>query len=160
MQATTSAEVGQTAPDFKLKGPGGQFISLSEYRGKKNVVLVFFPLAFSPVCTHQLPELEKEMPRLRALEAEALGISVDSHYANEAYAKKLQLSFPLLGDFRREVSAAYGVLNPETLFSNRTLFVIDKQGTIVHRQQTPTNSDLPDNERMFAALESLRPKQV
>jgi peroxiredoxin len=156
MQATTSAEVGQTAPEFKLKGPGGQWVSLSEFRGKKNVVLVFYPLAFSPVCTHQLPELEKEMPRLRALDAEVLGISVDSHYANEAYAQKLRLSFPLLGDFRREASTAYGVLNPDTLYSNRTLFVVDKQGTIVHRQQTPTNADLPDNERMIAALESLR----
>jgi peroxiredoxin (alkyl hydroperoxide reductase subunit C) len=156
MQATTSADVGQTAPEFKLKGPGGQWVSLSEYRGKKNVVLAFYPLAFSPVCTHQLPALEKEMPRLRELEAEVLGISVDSHYANEAYAQKLKLSFPLLGDFRKEVSTAYGVLNPDTLYSNRTLFVVDKQGTIVHRQQTPTNSDLPDNERMIAALESLR----
>jgi peroxiredoxin (alkyl hydroperoxide reductase subunit C) len=156
MQATTSAEVGQSAPEFKLKGPGGQWVSLSEFRGKKNVILVFYPLAFSPVCTHQLPELEKEMPRLRALDAEVLGISVDSHYANEAYAQKLRLSFPLLGDFRREVSTAYGVLNPDTLYSNRTLFVVDKQGTIVHRQQTPTNADLPDNERMIAALESLR----
>ena len=156
MQATTSAEVGQIAPEFKLKGPGGQWVSLSEFRGKKNVVLVFYPLAFSPVCTHQLPALEQEMPRLRALDAEVLGISVDSHYANEAYAQKLRLSFPLLGDFRREVSTAYGVLNPDTLYSNRTLFVVDKQGTIVHRQQTPTNADLPDNERMIAALESLR----
>src|SRR5512144_1279791 len=133
MQATTAPEVGQTAPDFKLKGPGGQFISLSEFRGKKNVVLVFYPLAFSPVCSHQLPALEKEMPRLRALDAEVLGISVDSHYANEAFAKQLRLSFPLLSDFRRQVSAAYGLLNQDAYFSNRALILVDKQGTIVHR---------------------------
>ena len=151
-----SLAVGQHAPDFTLPALRGGEVTLSSFRGQKNVVLVFYPLAFSPVCTHQLPELEKEMPRLRALDAEVLGISVDSHYANEAYAQKLRLSFSLLGDFRREVSTAYGVLNPETLYSNRTLFVVDKQGTIVHRQQTPTNADLPDNERMIAALESLR----
>jgi peroxiredoxin len=156
MQATTAPEVGQTAPDFKLKGPGGQFISLSEFRGKKNVVLVFYPLAFSPVCSHQLPALEKEMPRLRALDAEVLGISVDSHYANEAFAKQLRLSFPLLSDFRRQVSAAYGLLNQDAYFSNRALILVDKQGTIVHRDQTPTLADLPDHERLVKALESLR----
>lgn len=156
MQATTAPEVGQTAPDFKLKGPGGQFVSLSEFRGKKNVVLVFYPLAFSPVCSHQLPALELEMPRLRALDAEVLGISVDSYYANEAFAKQLRLSFPLLSDFRREVSTTYGLLNPDTFYSNRALIVVDKQGTIVHREQTPTPADVPDNERLVAALQGLR----
>ena len=156
MQATTAPEVGQTAPDFKLKGPGGQFVSLSEYRGKKNVVLVFYPLAFSPVCSHQLPDLEREMPRLRALDAEVLGISVDSYYANEAFAQQLRLSFPLLSDFHRQVSIAYGLLNPDAFYSNRALIVVDKQGTIVHRDQTPTLADVPDNERLVKALESLR----
>lgn len=156
MQATTAPEVGQTAPDFELKGPGGQFVSLSEFRGKKNVVLVFYPLAFSPVCSHQLPDLEKEMARLRELDAEVLGISVDSHYANEAFAKQLRLSFPLLSDFRRQTSIAYGLLNPDTFYSNRALILVDKQGTIVHRDQTPTPADLPDNERLVKALESLR----
>jgi mycoredoxin-dependent peroxiredoxin len=156
MQATTTPEVGQTAPEFKLKGPGGSFVSLSEFRGKKNVVLAFFPLAFSPVCSHQLPALEQETPRLRALDAEVLGISVDSHYANEAFAKQLGLSFLLLSDFRRQVSTAYGLLNPDTFYSNRALIVVDRQGIIVHRDQTPTPSDLPDNGRLIAALESLR----
>jgi peroxiredoxin (alkyl hydroperoxide reductase subunit C) len=156
MQATTAPEVGQTAPDFKIKGPGGQFVTLGEYRDKKNVVLVFYPLAFSPVCSHQLPSIEREMERLRTLDAEVLGISVDSHYANEAFAKQLRLSFPLLGDFRREVSTAYGLLNPDTLFSNRALIVVDKRGMIAYRDQTPTPSDVPDNQRLLAALESLR----
>jgi mycoredoxin-dependent peroxiredoxin len=156
MQATTAPEVGQTAPNFKLKGPGGQYISLAEFRGKKNVVLAFYPLAFSPVCSHQLPAIEKEMPRLRALDAEVLGISVDSHYANEAFAKQLRLSFPLLSDFRRQVSTAYGLLNQEAHFSNRALIVVDKQGTIVHRDQAPIPADLPDLDRLVKALESLR----
>ena len=63
MQATASLEIGQMAPDFKLKGPAGQPVTLSEYRGQKNVVLVFFPLAFSGVCSHQLPAIEMEMPK-------------------------------------------------------------------------------------------------
>ena len=61
MTATATLEVGQTAPDFRLRGPGGQYVSLSEYRGKKHVVVVFFPLAFSPVCSHQLPDIQKEI---------------------------------------------------------------------------------------------------
>src|SRR5216117_929011 len=80
MPATATLEIGQTAPDFKLKGPGGQFVSLSEYLGNKNVVLVFYPLAFSAVCSHQLPALEQQMSRFRNLDAEVLGISVDSHF--------------------------------------------------------------------------------
>ena len=155
MQAT-APDVGQSAPEFRLKGPGGQFVTLSEFRGKKNVVLAFYPLAFSPVCSHQLPDLEQLLPRLRALDAEVLGISVDSHYANEAFAKSLRLSFPLLSDFHRQATVQYGLLNPETFFSNRALIVVDKSGTIVHRDETPKPSDLPDNERLVAALESLR----
>src|SRR5688572_18487274 len=91
MQATAILEIGRTAPDFKLKGPGGQFITLSEYRGSRNVVLAFFPLAFSPICSHQLPTIQKDIGRFAALDAEVLGISVDSHYANEAFAKQLML---------------------------------------------------------------------
>src|SRR3989442_3460368 len=104
MQATVSPEIGQVAPDFRLKGPGGQFVTLSEYRGTKNVLLVFYPLAFSPVCSHQLPMIQEELHRLRALGAEVLGISVDSHYANEAFARHLVLTFPLLSDFHRRTS--------------------------------------------------------
>src|SRR5437867_4101472 len=106
MQATTILDVGQAAPELRLKGPGGQFISLSEYRGSKNVVLVFYPLAFSPVCSHQLPEIQKVLPEFEQLNAVVLGISVDSHYANEAYGRHLGLSFPLLSDFKREASTA------------------------------------------------------
>jgi peroxiredoxin len=156
MQALASIEVGQMAPDFKLKGPGGQFVTLSEYRGKKNVVLVFYPLAFSPVCSHQLPTIQKELDRFRALNAEVLGISVDSHYANEAFARHLVLTFPLLGDFFREASAAYGVLMSERGYSGRALFVIDKQGKVAYKDVAPTTREIPSNERLLEALEPLR----
>ena len=156
MQATASPEVGQIAPDFKLKGPGGQFVSLSEFGGRRNVVLVFYALAFSPVCSHQLPMIQRELSRFQALDAEVLGISVDNHFANEAFARHLGLSFPLLSDFRRETSAAYGVLNPDTLHSGRAVFLVDRQGTIVYKDLSPAPGDpsqIPSVEHVLAALE-------
>jgi peroxiredoxin len=156
MTATASLEIGQSAPDFKLKGPGGQFVSLLEYRGRKNVVLVFFPLAFSPVCSHQLPAIERQMDRIRPLGAEVLGVSVDSHYANSAFAERLGLSFPLLSDFKREVSAAYGVLNERAGTSGRALFVVDRAGRIAYRDVSPIPAVIPDNDALIAALEGLK----
>jgi len=156
MPATATLEIGQSAPDFKLKGPGGQVVTLSEYRGSKNVVLAFYPLAFSPVCSHQLPMIQKDLGRLRALDAEVLGISVDSHYANEAFAKHLMLSFPLLSDFSREISAAYGVLDPKMLSSARALFVVDKHGRLAYKDVSASPDQIPSNESVLQALEALR----
>lgn len=155
MQATASLEVGQVAPDFKLKGPGGQYVTLSEYQGKKNVLLVFYPLAFSPVCSHQLPMIQKELERFRSLGAEVIGISVDSHYANEAFARHLVVTFPLLSDFHRKTSADYGVLLPDHLYSGRALFLIDRQGKIAYKDISPKLGEIPSNERVLEALERL-----
>jgi peroxiredoxin (alkyl hydroperoxide reductase subunit C) len=158
MSVLTPLEVGKTAPDFQLKGPGGQPVTLSEYHGKKNVVLVFFPLAFSPVCSHQLPMLEKARARIEALNAEVFGISVDSHFVLDAFASRLGLSFPLLSDFNRAASAAYGVLYADALHSGRAVFVIDRAGKVAYRDLSPIPSDpslIPDNEKVFRALQAL-----
>lgn len=155
MTATTALEVGQAAPDFRLRGPGGQFVALSEYRGKKKVVVVFYPLAFSPVCSHQLPELERELGRIEALEGVVLGVSVDSHHANQAFARSLGVSFPLLSDFDRGVSETWGVLIPEKHYSGRAIFVVDRQGRIAYRDIAPTPDEIPDTAGVLAALEAL-----
>ena len=155
MTATAMLEVGQTAPEFRLRGPGGQYVSLSEYRGKKHVVVVFFPLAFSPVCSHQLPGIEKEMRRLEDLDAVVLGVSVDSHYANEAFARSLGLSFPLLSDFDHATSQAWGMFLPRHHYSGRGIFVVDKQGRLAYRDVAPTPADIPGNAGVIAALERL-----
>ena len=155
MTATATLEVGQTAPDFRLRGPGGQFVTLSEYRGKKNVVLVFFPLAFSPVCSHQLPGIQKDLVRFEALDATVLGISVDSHWANEAFARQLGLSFPLLSDFDRSTSESYGMLIPEKHYSGRAVFVVDRQGRIAYRDVSPNPAEVPSVAGVMAALERL-----
>jgi peroxiredoxin (alkyl hydroperoxide reductase subunit C) len=156
VSTSTVPDVGTQAPDFRLRGPGGQPIALSDYRGRRHVVLVFFPLAFSPVCSHQLPVIQRDLERLHELGAEVLGISVDSHFANEAFARHLGLTFPLLSDWRREASAAYGVLLPEAQTSTRAIFVVDRNGAIVHREAMEDPSRVPSNEAVLRALEGLR----
>jgi peroxiredoxin len=156
MVQTSTLEIGQAAPEFALKGPGGQVVSLADYRGRNHVVLVFYPLAFSPVCSHQLPSIERAMARITARGGVVLGVSVDSHWANTAFAERLGLSFPLLSDFKRAASAAYGVLNEERGFSERALFVIDRDGRLAYRDVSPTLAEIPDNEALITALESLK----
>ena len=158
MPATAAPEVGQQAPDFKLRGPDGQPVTLSEFRGHRNVVLVFYPLAFSGICSHQLPTIEADLAKFEALNATVLGISVDSHYANREFARHLKLSFPLLSDFKREASAAYGVLMPESGYSGRAIFLIDRQGRLAYRDVSPNHGDpgqVPSNARVLEALKAL-----
>ena len=155
METTAPPTIGQMAPDFRLKGPGGQFITLSEYRGRSPVVLVFYPLAFSPVCSHQLPEMQKELARITAHGAVVLGISVDSHYANTAFAEQLGLSFPLLSDWKHETSAAYGLMIESAGHSGRATFVVGRDGRIAYQDVAPTTREVPDLESLIRALDRL-----
>jgi peroxiredoxin (alkyl hydroperoxide reductase subunit C) len=156
MQETAKLEIGQAAPEFSLRGPGGQLVTLSEYRGQKNVVLVFYPLAFSPVCSHQLPAIQKELAAFEALDAVVLGVSVDSHYANTAFARSLGLSFALLSDWKRAASTAYGVLNTARGYSGRAIFVVDRQGNLAYVDVSPTPDLVPSNAAVLDALSRLR----
>jgi len=157
MQTVTVPEVGQPAPDFLLKGPGGTSYSLSEYRGGQNVLIVFFPLAFSPVCSHQLPEVQRQLPRFERADTQVLGISVDSHWANAAFARSLGLTFPLLSDWRNEASRAYGVWLPDSGYSNRASFLVDKQGRILWREVSEDRDRLEVAPNLEAALAALPP---
>ena len=150
--------VGQLAPEFRLKGPGGQWVSLSDYRGNQNVALVFYPLAFSPICSHQLPDVQKHMNDFRELDTAVFGVSVDSHYANEAFAKSLRIEFPLLSDFKRQAMTAYGVLEGEKGYSGRAIFLIGKDGRIAYADVSPNASDMalvPSPERLLEALRAM-----
>jgi len=111
------------------------------------------------VCSAQLPQVERERESLDELYAVVFGVSVDNHYANEAFARRLGLSFPLLSDFHREASAAFGVLNAQRGHSGRALFVIDKQGRIVFKDISDNPGDLariPSNQGALDALRRLR----
>ena len=155
MITQTVPEPGQLAPDFKLKGPGGAFYTLSEHRGESAVVLVFYPLAFSAVCSHQLPEVQKLLPAFEEAGAVVYGISVDSHHSNTAFARSLGLTFILLSDWKHEVSTAYGVQVPEAGYSGRATFVIGKDGKLLWREISEDMGDIeqiPSPERALAAL--------
>ena len=155
MMTQTVPQPGQMAPDFRLKGPGGAFYALSEHQGQSPVVLVFFPLAFSAICSHELPDYQKHMAAFEQAGAVVYGISVDSHYANRAFAKSLGLTFPLLSDWKHEASAAYGVLLEDAGYSGRATFVIGRDGKVLWTEVSDDMSaleDVPSPERALAAL--------
>ena len=146
-------QVGDMAPNFELSASGNQLIKLSDYRGKKNVLLAFYPFAFSPVCSLQLPGLQENLGKFVALNTEVMGISVDSKHSSAAFAEHLHLEFPLLSDFEKKVTKAYGVLR-EGGFAERALFVIDKNGVIAYSHVNPLG-EVPDNGPIFETLEKL-----
>lgn len=120
------------APDFELANQFGELIRLSEFRGKTNVALVFFPLAFSGTCTGELCELRDNLGLFTHDDVTLLGISVDSKHTLRAWATQEQYNFSLLADFwpHGQVAKEYGVFLPEKGFANRATFLIDKQGII------------------------------
>ena len=147
-------EVGDTAPDFTLKDQAGEDLTLSDFRGKKNVVLMFYPLAFSGVCTKQFTDISAHEGRYAGHDAQVIGISVDSHYGQAAFAKSLGLDATMMvGDFEPKggVARAYGVYIDERGHSTRATFVIDKQGVVQRADVTPP-LEIPDEEAVMAAL--------
>lgn len=153
---TPTLKVGDEAPDFTLRSAGGETFTLSELRGKKNVVLAFFPAAFSATCSAQMPSYEAELERFQSYDTEVVGISMDGIASLRAWAKQIGVTFPLLSDFypQGRVVDAYGVRHPAGV-PERALFIVDKQGIIhwihVHRPM----GEVPDAEEMFEILRKL-----
>ncbi|HXD73383.1 MAG TPA: redoxin domain-containing protein [Vicinamibacterales bacterium] len=132
-----SVKVGQAAPDFSARylamengRPSFKTVKLSEYKGQKNVVLAFFPAAFSPGCTSEMAKYQENSGQFNANNTVILGMSVDSTWANAAFADKLGVKFNILSDATRDISKSYGVWNEGQLVANRTTFVIDKNGVV------------------------------
>jgi len=153
---------GTTAPDFTLKTmtPDGLVdISLSGSLVESNVVLLFFPAAFTSVCTAELCDVSGGLGKYAELNAKVIGISVDTPFAQDAWAKKEGITIPLASDLNKTVTNAYDVLFPNLAgvgdTSARAAFVISKAGEIVYSEQTPTPKDLPDFEKIEAALKAL-----
>ncbi len=149
-----AVEVGQEAPDFTLKNQLGDEISLSSFRGDKNVVVMFYPLAFSGTCTTQLTGVSHREEEYSEEQAQVLGVSVDSHHAQAAFKASLGLTDTmLLADFEPKgaVARAYGVYLDERGHSGRAIFVIDKAG-IVRRAEFTRPPDVPDEDAALAAL--------
>lgn len=155
--------VGTKAPDFTLKtktAEGLNDIKLSDNFGKRNTVLLFFPLAFTGVCTTEMCDVTAGLKSYQDLNADVIGISVDSPFAQEAWAQKEKITLPLVSDLNKETTKAYDVLFPDLAgigdSSARAAFVIDKDGVIQYSEQTPTPKDLPNLEAVRAKLAELK----
>ena len=148
---------GDEAPDFELRSHRGGTVKLSSFRGKKNVLLAFHPLAFTPVCATQMASYEKDITRLDAADTAVLGVSIDAQPSKTAWAKELGIqSFDLLSDNYPygEVAKQYGVFREKDGISDRAVFVIDKQGK-VRWSRVYDIPQHPSNDDVFAALSQL-----
>lgn len=155
-----SLQVGQPAPDFTLYDSNKNKVTLSELRGK-NVLLMFFPQAFTGVCTQQVCTARDNMSQYGNANAEVLGVSVDSVFTLAKFKETENLNFPLLSDFNKEVSRAYGSLYDEWILdmkgvSKRAAFVIDAQGCIQYAEVLDNPGNLPDFQKIQEVLSALR----
>jgi peroxiredoxin len=144
-------EVGTKAPDFTLKSKqasGLVDVQLSKNFGNKNTLLLFFPLAFTSVCTQEMCDLTSGLDAYSGANVDVIAISVDSPFAQEAWAKKEKITVTLCSDLNKKVAEAYGVLLPDLIglgaVAARSAFVIDKQGVIQYSEQTPSPKELPN----------------
>lgn len=152
-----SLSVGQTAPDFTLKDQSQKEVKLSDFAGKKNVVLIFYPLDWSPVCTNEHACFVNDMKRFDTLDAEVLGVSVDSVWSHKAYAEKMGIKYSLLADFqpRGAMSDKYGVFLADKGITGRAIFIINKHGKVAWAK----NYDIPvvpDIQEVAAALATVK----
>ena len=144
-------EIGSDAPNFTLKtktAEGLKDIKLADYRDNSSVVLLFFPFAFTSVCMAEACSVRDDLSEYKELNAQVLGISVDSPFAQEAMAQKEGLNFPLLSDFNKTVSRDYGVLYEDFIgfngVSKRSAFVISKEGKVSFSWSSDDPKQLPD----------------
>jgi peroxiredoxin len=155
--------VGSKAPDFTLKSKqasGLVDVKLSNNFGKKNTVLLFFPAAFTSVCTQELCDITAGLNGYSGLNADVIGISVDTPFSQEAWAQKEKIGITLASDLNKTTVKAYGVIFPMLAgigdTAARAAFVIDKNGVVQYSEQTPTPKDLPNFEAVKAALAKLK----
>ncbi len=155
--------VGTKAPDFTLKSKtaaGVGDVKLSDNAGKQNTVLLFFPLAFTGVCTKEMCDISGGLNAYAQLNADVIGVSVDSPFAQEAWAQKEKITVRLASDLNKKTATAYGVLLPDLAglgsTSARAAFVIDKHGIVQYSEQTPTPKDLPNFAAIQATLAKLQ----
>jgi mycoredoxin-dependent peroxiredoxin len=152
-----AVEVGQEAPDFELKDQHGRPVRLSSFRDAKNVVLVFYPLAFSGVCTGELCAMRDEFPEVSLDDVELLTVSVDSGFTHRAWSDKEEFGFGLLSDFwpHGAVATLYGVFDETTGVATRGTFIIDKSGTVRWKvvNPIPQARDIAEYQKALAGLD-------
>ena len=155
--------VGSKAPDFTLKSKtaaGLADVKLSENFGKKNTVLLFFPLAFTSVCTTEMCDITAGLSAYTGMNADVIAVSVDSPFAQEAWAQKEKIGIKLASDLNKKTAEAYGTLLPDLIglgaVSARAAFVIDKGGVVQYSEQTPTPKELPNFNAIKETLAKLK----
>ena len=155
--------VGSKAPDFALKSKqasGLVDVKLSNNFGKKNTVLLFFPLAFTSVCTQEMCDITSGLNAYKELNADVIGVSVDSPFAQEAWAQKEKIAITLASDLNKEIIKKYDVVFPMLAgvgdTAARAAFVIDKHGVVQYSEQTPTPKDLPNFNAIKETLAKLK----
>ena len=154
-QLQNSPQVGDVAPDFTAASTSGKEVSLSDFRGRKNVLLAFFPLAFTGTCSKELACFSEDFDRFAGRGVEILPISVDAVPSLREFKNKLQMKTDLLSDFKRDISRVYGVLNEDRFYANRAYFLIDKEGRLRWSHVEVNNGERRENEEIFAAMELL-----
>ena len=154
-QLQNTPQIGDLAPDFTARSTSGSEVSLSSFRGKRNVLLAFFPLAFTGTCTKELVCFTEDFDQFAGKGVDILPISVDSTPSLKEFKKKLQMKTELLSDFKRDVSRAYGVLNEDRFYSNRAYFLVDKEGRVRWSHVEANNSERRDNSEILAAIKLL-----
>lgn len=150
---------GDKAPAFKLVSTDRKEVSLDDYRGK-NVVLLFFPMAFTSVCTTELCAMRDNLAEYNQLNTEIVGISVDSPFTLHQYKQDQRLNFPLLSDFNKEASQAYGAFYETFMLglkgvSKRAAFVVDKHGTVQYAEVLESAGDLPNFDAVKQTVSAL-----
>ena len=154
-----SVDVGTKAPDFTLPNQDREQVTLSEELKKGPVVLAFFPGAFSSVCQNEMCTFRDSMAELNKSSAKVLGVSVDTFFAQKAWADQQKLNFPLLSDFNKDVIRQYGVVNPDMIglkeIAKRSVFVIDRTGVVRHREVLDDARNEPSYDAVKKTLASL-----
>jgi peroxiredoxin len=147
---------GEPAPGFTLRNQDGEKVSLDDFRGRR-VLLVFYPLDFSPVCSDQLSIYQEVKPQIAERGVELVGVSVDHGFAHKAFQEKLGIDTPLLADFEPKgaVARAYGAYIEKVGHANRSLVLIDEEGTVEWVHESPTPLEIPGANVIFDALETV-----
>lgn len=154
-----SIKVGDKAPDFKLKSHLGEDTSLSAHAGE-NVLVLFFPFAFTGVCTKELCQTRDDIAFYNNAKAKVLAVSVDSHFTLAKFAEANQLNFPLLSDFNKATASAYGCLYDDFIgyykgVAKRSAFVVDKEGVVRYAEVLESAGDIPNFEAIQKVLGEL-----
>jgi peroxiredoxin len=148
-------QAGEAAPDFSARSTSGETLTLSSFRGKSNVLLAFFPLAFTSTCTEELCEFTRAQFEFGDRDVEVIPISVDAVPSLRVYKAQERISQDLVSDFRRDISRSYGVLDDKKFYSKRSYFLIDREGIIRWSYVEEHNGLRRPNEEILAEIDKL-----